>query len=134
LISIPEALTLESLKKALQPIVQNLNLAVTYRELKPEEIGGPVVSPVLPYTLLVYGLDHPGIVYKVAQAVTERNINITDLRTHVTENKGATLYSLILEIEIPNAAVLLSFQKDLETLKQELNVDITLKAVETDEL
>ena len=134
LISMPEALTLESLKKALQPIVQNLNLAVTYRELKPEEIGGPVVSPVLPYTLLVYGLDHPGIVYKVAQAVTERNINITDLRTHVTENKGATLYSLILEIEIPNAAVLLSFQKDLETLKQELNVDITLKAVETDEL
>jgi glycine cleavage system transcriptional repressor len=134
LISMPESLTLESLKNALQPIVQSLNLAVTYRELKPGEIGGPAVSTVLPYTLMVYGLDHPGIVYKVAQAVTELNINITDLRTHVTDNKGVTLYSLILDIEIPDAATLLSFRKDLETLKQELNVDMTLKAVETDEL
>lgn len=134
LISLPESLTLETLRNTLQPIIQKLSLAVTFRELKPEEVGGSVVSPVLPYTLMVYGLDHPGIVYRVAQTATEMNINITDLRTHVTENKGITLYSLILEIEIPDTATLLNFQKNLETLKQELNVDITLKAVEMDEL
>ena len=134
LVSIPETLTLQTLNDLLQPIIQKWSLAVTLRELKPEEMANPAVSPVLPYTLMVYGLDHPGIVYKVAQSATEQKINIIDLRTHVTENNGKTLYSLILEIEIPDKATLLHFQKNLETLKQELQVDITLKAVETDEL
>jgi glycine cleavage system transcriptional repressor len=134
LISPPESLTLDALRNALQPVIQQYSLAVTFRLLKTEEVGGPVPSPVLNYTLMVYGLDHPGIVYRVARAITELNINITDLRTHVTENKGVTLYSLILEIEIPDAAALLNLQKNLEPLKQELQVDITLKAVETDEL
>jgi glycine cleavage system transcriptional repressor len=70
----------------------------------------------------------------VAQSATEQKINIIDLRTHVTENNGKTLYSLILEIEIPDKTTLQSFQKNLEALKQELQVDITLKAVDTDEL
>jgi glycine cleavage system transcriptional repressor len=133
LVSIPETVTLQTLNGLLQPIIQKWSLAVTLRELKPEEVS-PAVSPVLPYTLMVYGLDHPGIVYKVAQSATEQKINIIDLRTHVTENNGKTLYSLILEIEIPDKATLQNFQKNLETLKQELQVDITLKAVETDEL
>jgi glycine cleavage system transcriptional repressor len=134
LISLPESLKLETLKNTLQPVIQKLNLAATFRELKPGEIENTSVPPVLPYTLMVYGLDHPGIVYRIAQAATEQKINITDLRTHVTKNNGASLYSLILEIEIPNTATLLEFQKNLDILKQELRVDITLKAVETDEL
>jgi glycine cleavage system transcriptional repressor len=133
LVSIPESVTLQTLNNLLQPIIQKWSLAVTLRELKPEEVN-PAGSSVLPYTLMVYGLDHPGIVYKVAQSATEQKINIIDLRTHVTENNGKTLYSLILEIEIPDKATLQNFQKNLDALKQELQVDITLKAVETDEL
>jgi glycine cleavage system transcriptional repressor len=133
LVSTPETLTLAVLNGLLQPIVQKFSLALTLRELKPEEVQTPL-SAILPYTLMVYGLDHPGIVYKVAQAATEEKINITDLRTHVTENGGKTLYSLVLEMEIPNEPVLKKFEKKLETLKQDLQVEITLKAVETDEL
>src|SRR5665213_110758 len=52
LISLPESLTLETLKNTLQPIIQKLSLAVTFRELKPEEVGGSVVSPAVSYTHL----------------------------------------------------------------------------------
>ncbi len=134
MVSLPDSTTFQTLNGLLQPIIQKFNLAVTMRELKPEEIQNLSASSVLPYTLMVYGLDHPGIVYRVAQTATEQKINITDLRTHVTENNTAPLYSLILEMEIPNPAALLSFQKSLENLKEELHVDMTLKPVEADEL
>jgi glycine cleavage system transcriptional repressor len=134
MVSLPESVTFQTLNGLLQPIIQKWNLAVTMRELKPEEVENFGIPSVLPYTLMVYGLDHPGIVYRVAQTATEQKINITDLRTHVTENNGASLYSLILEMEIPNQATLLSFQKNLEHLKEELHVDMTLKPVEVDEL
>jgi glycine cleavage system transcriptional repressor len=131
LISLPESLTLEALKNTLQPVIQNLNLAATFRQLKPGEIENTPASPILPYTLMVNGLDHPGIVYRIAQTATEQKINITDLRTNVTKNGDAVLYSLILEIEIPDTSTLLSFKNNLENLKQELQVDMSLKPVET---
>jgi glycine cleavage system transcriptional repressor len=134
LVSLPEKLTSETLKKAVEPVAAQWNLTFTLRELGPGELDSSQTAPGPPYTLVVYGIDHPGIVYRITQAAAEEKINISDLRTHVTKAKDTPLYSLIVELEIPDVARAGAFQKKLEILKKELKVEITLKPVETDEL
>lgn len=133
LISLPPGLGLEGLQKELQTVAGRWGLTFSIRSLSPEEASsaGPAS---LPHTLVVYGVDHPGIVYRVAQEAADLKINITDLRTHVTQGPQAPLYSLVVEIEIPGTAALQAFQKRLERLRGELKVEITLNPVEADEL
>lgn len=133
LISLPEGKTPEELKKAVEPVAQKWGLTFSMRELSGEEMASGA-SSALPYTLVVYGVDHPGIVYRVAQAAADDKVNITDLRTHVTSSPQGPLYSLVMEVEIPNSAALGAFEKKLKALKKELKVEITLKAVEAEEL
>ena len=133
LISLPEGKTPEDLKKAVGPVAQKCGLTFSMRELSKEEMAFGA-SSALPYTLVVYGVDHPGIVYRIAQTAADEKVNITDLRTHVTSGTQGPLYSLVMEVEIPDAAVAEAFGKKLEVLKKELKVEITLKPVEADEL
>ncbi len=133
LISLPENRTPEDLRKAVEPAAQKWGLVFSMRELPPGEME-PGASGSLPYTLVVYGVDHPGIVYRIAQAAAEERINITDLRTHVTPGPQAPLYSLAMEVEVPGARGAGAFGKRLEALKKELKVEVSFKAVEAEEL
>jgi glycine cleavage system transcriptional repressor len=134
LVSAPQSLDLVELQRLIKTVMDRLNLAFTFRELSAEELQAAPNQGTLPYTLVIYGVDHPGIVYRVAQCAADLKINITDLRTHVTQNKGVDLYSLILEVEVPGENVLGFFKAALEKLKVELKVEVTLNPVETDEL
>ncbi|HUO58564.1 MAG TPA: ACT domain-containing protein [bacterium] len=134
LISLPESLGLEELKAALQGVAQVKSLNVALRPLSGEEAAASPGKGTLAYTLVVYGVDHPGIVYRVTQAAADLGANITDLRTHVTMSGSTPLYSLAVELEMPGPSVVESFQKKLESLKKELKVEATLNPVEADEL
>lgn len=133
LVSLPDRTSPASLKAALKPVLEKWNLASTLRELSPGETGGGAPAG-LPHTLVVYGVDKPGIVYRVTQAAADLSINITDLRTHATESGGDHLYSLVVEVEVPDAGTVAAFREKLEALKAELKVEIRLNPVETDEL
>ena len=132
LLSLPEGLTPDGLRAALDPAVRDWNLALTLRPLAPGEMEPSPTGD--PYTLVVYGLDHPGIVHRVTRAAADRGLNITDLRTHVTEGTGAPLYSLVVDLESPGKGAAEAFQADLEALKKELQVEVTFHPAETDEL
>jgi len=133
LVSLPESLGVDELTRRVQKAAGPMGLTLSIRELSDRE-NSENPAPSLPHTLVVYGVDHPGIVYRVAQALAERSINITDLRTHVTQAQGTPLYSLIMEVEIPTEARAKVLRTDLETLGKELKVEVTLNPVEADEL
>jgi glycine cleavage system transcriptional repressor len=133
LISLPEGRTTGDLRKAVEPVAQKWGLVFSLRELAPGEMNGDG-SNVLPHTVVVYGVDHPGIVYRIAQTAADEKINITDLRTHVTSSPQGPLYSLVMEVEVPNAPAAETFVKKMESLKKELKVEISFKPVEADEL
>ncbi len=134
LISLPGDLSLEKLKQSLQEKTRLYHLTLALREIAPEEVSAPIIPTSLPYTLVVYGVDHPGIVYRVTQAAAEEKINITDLRTRVTSNDGTPIYSLVVEVEILDKNTVKLFEKKLDSLKKELEIEIFLKPVEADEL
>lgn len=131
LIALPESLSAKDLEAALK--VTNGDLTLLLRELSSAEVGVPTDASI-PYTLMVYGVDHPGIVYRVAQEASSLKVNITDLRTHVTKSAGNDLYTLIMEVEVPDAPTLVRLKDVLDHLKKELKVEMALNQVETDEL
>ena len=134
LISLPEYMTLEALKGPLERAASSKGLTFTLRELSSQETSFETGSSSLPYTLVVYGVDHPGIVYRVAQAAADHRVNITDLRTHVTSAKNTHLYSLVVEVDVPDEKTLEKFKQNLDALKKELSVEMSLNPVDTDEL
>ena len=134
LITLPDKLGVAELQKALEEVSQKQNLALIIRELTPETAPFTESAVNVPHTLVLYGVDHPGILYRVAKTAADLKVNITDLRTHVTEGSKGPLYSLIMEVDIPGKKTIDLFQSKLEGLKKDLEVEITLKPVEADEL
>jgi glycine cleavage system transcriptional repressor len=132
LVTLPASGSREALEKAVEPIARTLGLTTLIRELSAEEMRGEDDSRTRPYTLVVYGADRPGIVFRVTEAASRHGINITDLRTRVTGS--APVYSLIMEVEIGSEAGAAAFRDDLARLKGELQVETTLEPVEADEL
>jgi glycine cleavage system transcriptional repressor len=52
------------------------------------------------HVVTVYGIDHPGIVHAVSQALAERDVSITDLTTRVLGEDQEPLYALLMEVAI----------------------------------
>jgi glycine cleavage system transcriptional repressor len=132
LVTLPEDGAAAALESALEPVARRLGLTLLVRELRPEEIEGADDSRTRPYTLVVYGGDRPGIVYRVTRAASRHGFNITDLRTRVTG--AAPVYSLLMEVEVPSDAAAETFRDELAALKRELRVETTFEPVEADEL
>ena len=133
LVSLPGTITLDVLSQNLKTVTDSLGLTISLRELSAQELSD-ASKPALPHTLVVYGVDHPGIVYRITQTLADQSVNITDLRTHVTEAKGLPLYSLIMELEIPTQSAAETLRSVLKSLGAELKVEVTLTQVEADEL
>lgn len=133
LVSLPAGMGLSELEGALEAVAQKWGLTHSVRVLSPGETAESGDSGV-PHTLVVYGLDHPGIVYRVTQAAADRKMNITDLRTHVTPGPSGPLYSLAVDLEAPSEKAATDLAKDLEGLKKQLKVEITFQAQDVEEL
>ncbi len=78
------------------------------------------------YNIVVYGSDKPGIVYNVSKLLADKSINITDLRTEKTKE----LYVMFIQAEIPEDLDISELEKEIEKLKNSLNVDISIQNVD----
>jgi glycine cleavage system transcriptional repressor len=134
LVTLPEGQTLADIEAAVGAAATELGLTWTLRELGEDETRTADDSRTIPHTLIVYGADRAGIVFKVAEAVASHGINITDLRTRVTGGTAAPVYSLVMELEVGTEAAAEALRRDLAALRSELHVDVTLEAVEVDDL
>lgn len=132
LVTLPESGSRAALEKAIEPVAAGLGLTILLRDLTAAEMQDEDDSRTQPYTLVVYGADRAGIVFRVTEAAARRGINITDLRTRVTG--PSPVYSLIMEVEVPDEASAAAFRDDLARLKGELHVETTLEPVDADEL
>src|SRR4051794_10886106 len=91
-------------------------------------IGDADAAPPEPtHVLSVYGGDHPGIVAAVAEALAERQVNITDLQTRLS----GKVYVMLLELVIPAGA---DISGAVEAVGREQGVDVSLRELEHDAL
>ncbi len=125
--------TTEEFEKAFAQLkLEGLTISVT--TVRDEDVCHERGYKGHPYILSVYGADRPGIVYRVSTELAARRVNITDLHTHLVGEKERPIYVMIMEIDIPEEVDMDELQGVLEEVKKDLNVNITLKPIETMEL
>lgn len=111
--------------KALQ---EKTGLAVHVRTLHEDEISRPKEEGEL-CLISVYGSDQPGIVYRVTRTLADRQVNITDLNTRLIGSKEEPVYVLMLEAILPPGMSVEDTSALLESLRNELKVEIGVRAI-----
>ena len=94
-----------------------------------DDSQGPVGSPT--HMISVYGADHPGIVYRVTEALAASDVNITDLTSRIIGSEESPVYALMLEVVAPPGR---NLEALLQELKDGLEVDISVHPIEADVL
>lgn len=77
----------------------------------------------------VVGNDRPGIVYEIAQAFASRHINMSELETSCSSMpwSGEPMFEATGQIQVPNAVNMDELYDQLDTIADELAVDIRLE-------
>ena len=105
-----------------------LNMSLSVRTLHADEVVR--LEPEGEICLIsVYGADQPGIVYRVARELAQRDINIMDLTTKLIGTPEEPVYVMMLEATIPDGQTTEDVEHLLVNLKKELNVEIGVRIV-----
>jgi glycine cleavage system transcriptional repressor len=95
----------------------------------------PEDEPQPSHMLTVYGTDHPGIVHAVASALAECQVNITDLETRLlSEDDGERLYAMMIEVALPAGMSADDLDEQLQPVREQQGVVVTIRALEQDTL
>ncbi len=132
IISHPTFTSRESFGTAFQPL-EEVDLTVALRVLKP---GGEVHPDLAGEICMisVYGADKPGIVYHVAKVLGDRKINITDLNTKLVGSEQRPVYVMIIEAILPEGISDHAVDGWMAPLREQLQVDITVRTIPQMEL
>lgn len=114
-------------EEALAPAAEDLRVVVTAR---PVEEAALEIEPAT-HVLSVYGSDRPGIVAAVAARLAEAGASITDLSSRVIGSSNDPVYTLLLEVALPPGT---DIEATLSALRSELDVDVTIRPLESDVL
>lgn len=132
IIAHPSFTSRESFGTAFQPL-EDADLTVALRVLKPGGEQHPDLSGEI-CMISVYGADKPGIVYHVARVLGGRKINITDLNTKLVGSEQRPVYVMMIEAVLPESVS----EEDVDTwmgpLREQLQVDITVRTIPQVEL
>ena len=127
IVSVPGDASLQSLEARLGEVGRKFDL------------GGITVSPVEgldrgagpTHVLTVYGADRPGIVHDTASALASLGVNITDLRTRRTGDPGSPLYTLMVEVAVPEG-VGPELEVALDRLRESKQLEARLAELESE--
>lgn len=128
----PEFTDRKSFGDAFKPL-EDADLTVALRVLKP---GGEVRSNIEGDLCMisVYGSDKPGIVYRVANVLGEKKVNITDLNTKLVGTEERPVYVMVIEAALPEGVAEEDVDNWLAAIREELQVDISVRIIPTVEL
>ena len=104
--------------------LQDEGYTVTARET--EQADPAKHAGWVPYQVEVTGADHEGIIHNVTHRLAERSINIEsmDTGTVTASMSGTPLFTMTAVVLVPPDLTYRALQSDLQTVADDLNVDI----------
>jgi glycine cleavage system transcriptional repressor len=117
-----EIAKLEAQAKTLE---KKLDLMISAKTTEPRAVKDKMV----PYTVDVVSMDHPGIVQNVAEFFSSRDINIEDLSTwtYAAAHTGTPMFSMNMTISIPASLNIGGLRDEFTRFCDEMNLDATLE-------
>ncbi len=84
---------------------------------------------LLPYSVNVVALDHPGIVHQIANFFSVQNINIRDLYTDIyyAPHTGTPMFTLSMTVDVPANIHIATLREQFLMFCDELNLDGVLE-------
>ena len=88
-------------------------------------------ADLLPYSVDVVALDHPGIVHHLAEFFSSRDINIEELSTatYAAAHTGTPMFSVHMTVNVPASVHIASLREEFMDFCDELNLDAVLEPV-----
>ena len=123
--------TAEALKQ-IQQEKDQLETALNLKLLfKPTKARSSVTGKVS-YHIKVVGMDHPGIVHRLARFLSQRNINIEDLETesYPAPHTGTPMFAVNMTVDIPNELATSKLRDEFLELCDEQNLDAHFSPLE----
>ncbi|MDQ3915722.1 MAG: ACT domain-containing protein [Actinomycetota bacterium] len=117
----------EELEAALAPVAREMDLVVAVRPVEETD----AVPAEATHLVSVYGADHPGIVFRVTDALAQRGANVTDLTSRVIGSPDEPVYALMLEVSTQDAG---GVAAALDALRAEVGVEVSIHPIERDVL
>lgn len=133
-VGLPGISSPERLDAAFAPVRASMGLMVSVNPVHDEDVSREKGFKGTPHIISVYGSDRPGIVFRVTQELANRNVNVTDLNTQVVGSKERPVYVMVIEADIPDGFDMKGLETELEALRKELHVSISIRPIETLEL
>lgn len=127
IVQAPEGRRAGDLLTGLAPVARDLGLAV-HADPASEDRGAPGEDGAQ-YVLSVYGADHLGIVWSVADRLAALGINITDVSTRLVPGTPP-LYVMLLEVTAPPGLPETQLQQEMAALAAQVHCDITTKPLD----
>lgn len=86
---------------------------------------------LLPYSVEVVALDHPGIVYQLANFFSSREINIRDLATtsYKAAHTGTPMFSVQMTVDVPAGMQIARLREEFMDFCDQLNLDAIIEPV-----
>lgn len=83
----------------------------------------------IPYTVEVVSIDHPGIVYQLAEFFSTRAINVHEMSSssQAAPHTGTPIFTLVMTIEIPAGTHIASLRDEFIDFCEQLNLDAALE-------
>lgn len=129
-VTAPPKTSLQTLEKGIEQVGERLDLITHVKRVSEPKEAGKTASN-RPYRITLYGTDHPGIVHRVSRCLADQEINITDLQTKTIAQKGETIYSMVIEVDIPEAKEIETIETKLQTIAEELKVTLDFNPIDT---
>ena len=119
--------TLTKLEDALPKQGTKLGLTIISKRTGERQSG----SNTLPYAIDVVAMDHPGIVHRLANFFSERNINIEDLITssYAAAHTGTPMFSVRMSIGIPAEMHIAGLRDDFLEFCDGMNLDAAMDPI-----
>ncbi|MBW2731283.1 MAG: hypothetical protein JRH20_02760 [Deltaproteobacteria bacterium] len=110
-----------------EALEKQLDFSITLRSTQRPEAR----DDCLAYELRVGGVDQPGIVYGVSQALAALEINVAsfDSRLEPAAFSGTPVFTLHAELQVPGRPALAQLQEALEALCDDKNLSYSLDAM-----
>jgi glycine cleavage system transcriptional repressor len=113
------------LERQLPAVEQKLELTIQARHTEPRTD----VKDMVPYTVDVVSMDHPGIVHDIAEFFASREINIEEMSTwtYPAAHTGAPMFALNMTVSVPSDVHIGRLRDEFTGFCDTLNLDATLE-------
>lgn len=118
---------LARLESALNGVGDELGLTLQWRRTSERDTAGDL----LPYSVEVVAMDHPGIVHQIAQFFSSRSVNIRDLSTsrYAAAHTGTAMFAVNLLLEVPAETRVALLRDEFMDFCDQLNLDAVFEPV-----